>query len=100
MQMGQFLDHDFAHSPNNQATSCCGPVSDRIAECIEIAVPPNDPFFSMPNIQEPRRSCMPMARALTSPDLECSCNIQREQVILQCTLLQDNREGGGGGKNF
>ena len=42
MQMGQFLDHDFAHSPSfpiPEEEACCGPVENRNEQCIPIEIP-------------------------------------------------------------
>ena len=82
MQMGQFLDHDFAHSPMFEIPkdeSCCGPIENRNEHCIPIDIPSDDPFFS--DLSEPI-NCMPMARSMTSPDLDCAINIERQQVVI------------------
>ena len=81
MQMGQFIDHDLAHSPNNDEGKCCtadgksfnnGP---KEKNCIAIKIPKEDEFYS----KHGGRRCMPMERALTSPNLNCEMG-SREQV--------------------
>ena len=85
MQMGQFLDHDFAHSPNFPQQTCCDEnIENRDEQCIPIDIPSDDPFFSNiinpdTNLPEPV-TCMRMARAMTSPDLDCPMDIERQQV--------------------
>ena len=76
MQFGQFLDHDVAHTPNTQS-ECCGSVESQNEECIPIDISSDDPYFSDKNVE-----CMSMARSLTSPDLDCSLDIERQQVII------------------
>ena len=76
MQMGQFLDHDVAHPPNTQS-QCCGSVETKNEECIPIDITTDDPYFSDKNVD-----CMSMARSLSSPDLDCALDIERQQVIL------------------
>ena len=79
--MGQFIDHDLAHSPNFGDRNCCtadgksfnnGP---KEKNCIAIKIPENDEFYS----KHGGRRCMPMERALTSPNLNCEMG-SREQV--------------------
>ena len=84
MQMGQFIDHDFAHSPNNDASTCCSR-GEKSEECIEISMPPDDPFFGKGRGKHGtggRESCMPLARAMTSPTINCELDGERQQVIL------------------
>ena len=87
MQMGQFLNHDVSHTPMFPIPyneSCCGPMEEQNEQCIPISIPPDDPFFSNninPNTSMPV-NCMTMARSMTSPDIKCSMNIERQQVIL------------------
>ena len=84
MQMGQFLDHDFSHTPNYpNAKDCCGPLENRSKHCIPIDIPSDDPFFSTfvnpdTNLQV---ECMTLTRSMTSPDLKCSLDVERQQVI-------------------
>ena len=94
MQMGQFLDHDVSHTPMFQVPmneSCCGQRKDRNEQCIPIDIPSDDPFFS--NIVNPNTSmpepvnCMRMARSMTSPDLKCSMDIERQQVMFDFKSL-------------
>ena len=82
MQMGQFLDHDFAHSPNNAIDKCC--TNEKDDACIDIEIFANDTYFGNPDIDIPdnRRTCMPMARAMCSPGLNCELDGTRQQVIL------------------
>ena len=79
MQMGQFLDHDVAHTPNTQS-QCCGSVETQNEECIPIDIPLDDPYFS--TIADKPIRCMSMTRSLTSPDLDCALDIERQQVML------------------
>ena len=76
MQMGQFLDHDVAHTPNTQS-ECCGSVETQKEECISIDIPSDDPYFWDKNVE-----CMSMARSFTSPDLDCALDIEPQQVII------------------
>ena len=42
MALGQFIDHDFAHSPSfpiPEEEACCGPVENRNEQCIPIEIP-------------------------------------------------------------
>ena len=84
MQMGQFIDHDLAHSPNFPDTNCCtddgksinnGLTEEERENCIPIEIPSNDPFYSKFG-----RRCLKMARAMTAPNLNCEMG-SREQVI-------------------
>ena len=90
MQMGQFIDHDFAHSPNFPQQTCCDEnIENRDEQCIPIDIPSDDPFFSNiinpdTNLPEPV-TCMRMARAMTSPDLDCPMDIERQQVTTYST---------------
>ena len=79
MQMGQFLDHDFAHTPNH-LDECCNEVETQKEECIPIDIPLDDPYFS--TIADKPIRCMSMTRSLTSPDLDCALDIERQQVML------------------
>ena len=81
MQMGQFIDHDFAHSPNFQDNprDCCNgldsfPNSFDTERCFPIPIPANDPYFKSIG-----RRCMDFHRAMPSPDLNCDLG-KREQV--------------------
>ena len=95
MQMGQFIDHDLAHSPNFADGNCCtadgkfennGPTLTKLEResCIPIKIPKNDPFYS--KIENGERRCMKMARAMTSPNLNCELGT-REQVISKILFL-------------
>ena len=86
MQMGQFIDHDFAHSPNHPDKNCCtddgksvnnGPTLTPLERenCIPIEIPRNDKYYS----KNGERRCLKMARAMTSPNLNCEMGT-REQV--------------------
>ena len=86
MQMGQFLDHDVTHTPMFPipiSERCCGLIEDRNEQCIPINISSDDPYFS--TIMNPHTGlpvdCMRMARSMTSPDLKCSMDIERQQVI-------------------
>ena len=82
MQMGQFIDHDFAHSPNfpngDFGNDCCCPEaqfsSDFEERCFPIPIPDDDSFFKTIN-----RTCMDFHRAVPTPDLDCALG-KREQV--------------------
>jgi peroxidase len=89
MQMGQFIDHDLAHSPNFPDTNCCtddgrsinnGPslTKEERENCIPIEIPRNDPFYS--KTVNGKRRCLKMARAMIAPNLNCEMG-SREQVI-------------------
>ena len=91
MQMGQFIDHDLAHSPNfpdkfpDKNEDCCTLGSSLTKmereNCIPIEIPRNDEFFGKSTKSFPNgRRCLPMARALTAPNLNCEMGT-REQVI-------------------
>ena len=86
MQMGQFIDHDLAHSPNFPDVNCCtddgksvnnGPTLTKLERenCIPIEIPRNDEFYGKFG-----RRCLKMARAMTAPNLNCELGT-REQVI-------------------
>ena len=91
MQMGQFIDHDFAHSPNfpngDFGNDCCCPEaefsSDFEERCFPIPIPDDDSYFKTIN-----RTCMDFHRAVPTPDLDCALG-KREQVnnILYCIVL-------------
>ena len=91
MQMGQFIDHDFAHSPNfpngDFGDDCCCPEaqfsSDFEERCFPIPIPKDDSYFKTIN-----RTCMDFHRAVPTPDLDCALG-KREQVnnILSCKVV-------------
>ena len=91
MQMGQFIDHDFAHSPNfpngDFGDDCCCPEaqfsSDFEERCFPIPIPEDDSYFKTIN-----RTCMDFHRAVPTPDLDCALG-KREQVnnILYCKVV-------------
>ena len=81
MQMGQFIDHDIAHTPNYPSKYCCENPNE---QCIPIEIPSDDPFFSFINDPNINKTCMPMARSMVSLDLDCSLDKERQQVILRC----------------
>ena len=68
MAMGQFIDHDLAHSPvferkrgNNREIDCCpsnrfNPLQSNSSVCATIGIPSNDKFFSG------SKSCMNFVR--------------------------------------
>ena len=65
---GQFLDHDLSLSPEAELepTECCPGCPEvqregRNEECLEILVPPNDPFFSR---QRPPQTCIQLTRSI------------------------------------
>ena len=73
MQMGQFIDHDLAHSPNFPDKNCCtddgrsinnGPslTKEERENCIPIEIPRNDELFGKYG-----KRCLSMARAMTAP---------------------------------
>jgi len=77
MQMGQFIDHDITHTPNN-AASCCGrngafPATFDAEKCAPIRMFSDDPFW------KGRKTCMNFARSLSSPGLKCELST-REQL--------------------
>ncbi|XP_023331177.1 peroxidase [Eurytemora carolleeae] len=83
VQFGQFLDHEFAHTPV-VAVDCCDknsqgfhwnfPSTPRHPDCVPIRVPSNDSFWG------PRgRECIELSRNLFSPTLKCKAG-QREQI--------------------
>ena len=86
MQMGQFINHDIAHTPMFPIEGSCCPIDDQNEQCIPINISLDDPFFS--NVMNPNTSlpepvnCMTMARSMTSPDIKCSMDIERQQVSL------------------
>ena len=86
MQMGQFLDHDFAHSPNFDAATCCSG-GKRDEQCIPIEVFRNDTYFSGNQIPKARKTCMPMARAMTAPSINCELDSERQQVTYSYGLF-------------
>ncbi|EEC08359.1 hypothetical protein IscW_ISCW006863, partial [Ixodes scapularis] len=71
MQIGQFIDHDFALAPlmpdpgeiinlgnPNNVIDCCSPSTRNMSECFSIDIPSGDPFFARFNqtcINMPRR---------------------------------------------
>ena len=81
MQMGQFLDHDFAHSPFNPQITCCDEnIENRHEQCIPIEFGDlNDSFFS--NLDTPV-TCHRLSRTLASPNLRCELDMEKQQVML------------------
>jgi len=85
MAMGQFIDHDLAHSPvfvkiNNEEIDCCpsnrfNPLQSNSSVCATIGIPSNDKFFSGSN----RKTCMNFVRTMTGCPLDCSIRY-REQI--------------------
>ena len=81
MQMGQFIDHDFAHAPNfqNDPPNCCDTSLDKSSieykeKCFPIDIPADDSYF-----QSIGRRCMDFHRSMPSPNLNCEMG-KREQV--------------------
>ena len=92
MQMGQFIDHDLAHSPNfkdnfrpDKNEDCCtlGPSLTQFERenCISIEIPRNDDIFGKYG-----KRCLNMATAMAAPNLNCEMG-SREQVISKMLIL-------------
>ena len=77
MQMGQFIDHDITHTPNH-GIQCCAkngafPASFDPEKCSPIRMFSSDPFW------KGKKTCMNLARSLSSPGLKCELST-REQL--------------------
>jgi len=77
MQMGQFIDHDITHTPNH-GKQCCDrggkfPASFDPKKCFPIRMFDNDNFW------RGKKTCMSLARSLSSPSLKCGLQ-SREQL--------------------
>ncbi|CAN8001095.1 unnamed protein product, partial [Ixodes hexagonus] len=88
MQIGQFIDHDFALAPlmpdpgeivnlgnPNSVIDCCSPSTRNMSECFSIDVPPGDPFFTQFN-----NTCINMPRS--APCSRCNLGYRDQQDIL------------------
>jgi len=77
MQMGQFIDHDITHTPNHNAQCCARngafPATFDAEKCAPIRMFSDDPFW------KGKKTCMNMARSLSSPGLKCELST-REQL--------------------
>lgn len=92
MQWGQFLDHDFTHTPitkgnGNTGITCCNngqlrPNSETHPDCLPIAIPPNDSFFSQHN-----QRCMEFVRSF--PAVRPACNFGPREQINQISAFID-----------
>ena len=83
---GQFLDHELALSPEHEVEeSCCevpanGKTKDE--ECLEILIPPNDPFYSSLN-----QSCIHLTRSDPHSSSGWPPSIKREQQNIVTSFL-------------
>ncbi|XP_064483549.1 uncharacterized protein LOC135396484 [Ornithodoros turicata] len=72
MQLGQFIDHDVAHTPlaegpNGQTLRCRSCDSPRTVnrECFPIPIPQNDPHFPSVNRKTQQPVCLPLTRSMS-----------------------------------
>ncbi|OQR68018.1 hypothetical protein BIW11_13171, partial [Tropilaelaps mercedesae] len=73
MQMGQFMDHDVAHTPlsegPNESTlkcrKCDSPLKENHQECFPITIPHGDPFFPSVSAKTGRPLCLPFTRSMS-----------------------------------
>lgn len=73
MQMGQFMDHDVAHTPlsegPNESTlkcrKCDSPLKENHQECFPITIPHGDPFFPSVSAKSGRPLCLPFTRSMS-----------------------------------
>lgn len=73
MQMGQFMDHDVAHTPlsegPNESTlkcrKCDSPQKPNHQECFPITIPHGDPFFPSVSAKSGRPLCLPFTRSMS-----------------------------------
>lgn len=89
---GQFVDHDLVLTPAARIddlagqpvppTCCYVPASCLNEECFPIAIPPNDPFYSIFN-----QTCMDMVRSV--PALRESCKLGTREQANQVTAFID-----------
>ncbi|KAK8761120.1 hypothetical protein V5799_027617, partial [Amblyomma americanum] len=88
MQVGQFIDHDFALAPlepdpqeivnlgnPNNVIDCCSAATRNMPECFSIDIPADDPFFSQFG-----RTCMNVPRS--APCSRCQLGYREQQDIL------------------
>ncbi|XP_040073574.3 chorion peroxidase-like [Ixodes scapularis] len=96
MQIGQFIDHDFALAPlmpdpgeivnlgnPNNVIDCCSPSTRNMSECFSIDIPSGDPFFARFN-----QTCINMPRS--APCSRCNLGYRDQQDIL--TSYLDNSQ--------
>ncbi|XP_075729299.1 chorion peroxidase-like isoform X2 [Rhipicephalus microplus] len=92
MQLGQFIDHDFALAPlmpdpgeivelgnPNQAVDCCSPERRHASNCFSIDIPRDDPFFARFG-----QTCMNVPRS--APCTRCALGQREQQDILTSYL--------------
>lgn len=88
MQLGQFIDHDFALAPlmpdpgeivnlgnPNNVIDCCSPGRRNASNCFSIDIPSDDPFFAAFN-----QVCMNLPRS--APCTRCTLGQRQQQDIL------------------
>lgn len=88
MQLGQFIDHDFALAPlmadpgeivdlgnPNNVIDCCSPGRRNASDCFSIEIPSDDPFFARFN-----QTCMNLPRS--APCTRCTLGQRQQQDIL------------------
>lgn len=94
MQMGQFIDHDIAHTPifrfgNESGIECCSENDGMIdpsfkhPSCFPIEIPADDPFYSKFG-----QRCMNFVRSMFAPRGEC--NFGYAEQMNQITHYIDN----------
>jgi len=78
MEMGQFIDHDVASTPNHRDVMCCDgnvPGKDiNDPKCAPIIISPDDPYYSRHG-----RTCMAMTRSKIAPDINCAMDSNGQQ---------------------
>ncbi|XP_077546923.1 peroxidase-like isoform X3 [Haemaphysalis longicornis] len=92
MQLGQFIDHDFALAPlepdpqeivnlgnPNNPIDCCSPSRRNMSECFSITIPSGDPFFAAFG-----QTCMNMPRS--APCTRCNLGYREQQDVLTSFL--------------
>ncbi|KAL1438784.1 hypothetical protein MTO96_047713 [Rhipicephalus appendiculatus] len=88
MQLGQFIDHDFALAPlmpdpgeivnlgnPNNVIDCCSPGRRNASNCFSFDIPSDDPFFARFN-----QTCMNLPRS--APCTRCTLGQRQQQDIL------------------
>ena len=94
---GQFLDHDISLSPEHEVEeSCCDQNQlTKDAECYEIVIPPDDPFYSTHE-----QTCIHLARSEPHCSSGWPASIEREQQnIITSFLDASNVYGSDAGQN-